>query len=206
MNYSVVIVAAGKGKRADLGYNKVLYEMKDGRTVLEKAAGLFLDDEDCKEVIIVTDEGTPVPDHPKVKRTIGGKERKDSVYNGLSLVSFEYVFIHDAARPFLSEKALKEVKEAVIEKKAVILAKRSTDTVKIVKDGKIEKTLDRNTVYLAETPQAFETELLQKAYEICGEDVTDDASLLEKAGIPVYIVENDTPNPKLTRQEDFEGL
>ena len=193
MKYDVVIVASGKGERAKLGYNKAFFKMKDGRTVLETSASLFINDVDCKNVIVVTNREyyNDVFSNNKVKVVEGGKERKDSVYNGLKQVNSDYVLIHDAARPFLNIESLNELKEELFNKDAVILAKKAIDTIKVVDSNKILRTIDRNTIYMAETPQGFKTSLIKDCYERC-EDVnfTDDASLLESLGYDVYVVEN----------------
>ena len=209
MQYDVVIVASGKGERAKLGYNKAFFKMKSGKTVLETSSSLFIKDEDCKNVIVVTSDEyiNEVFKHNKVKTTLGGKLRKDSVYNGLKLATSEYVLIHDAARPFLELESLNELKEKIVEYDSAIIAKKAIDTIKVVKDGIIEKTIDRNNVYMAETPQGFKTSLIKNCYENC-EDVefTDDASLVESLGYKVYVVEDKYDNRKLTKKEDFENL
>lgn len=209
MKYDVIIVASGKGERAKLGYNKAFFKMKDGRTVLERSASLFIEDDDCQNIIVVTSEDCleQVFKNDKVITTLGGKERKDSVANGLEKVTSDYVLIHDAARPFLNIESLKELKEEIERHNAAILAKKAIDTIKVVNEGKIEKTLDRNTIYLAETPQGFKTELIKKCYSECeGKTFTDDASLLETLGYDVYIVEDKFNNKKLTSKEDFDNL
>lgn len=209
MQYDVVIVASGKGERAKLGYNKAFFKMKSGKTVLETSASLFIKDEDCKNVIVVTSDEyiNEVFKHNKVKTTLGGNLRKDSVYNGLKLVTSEYVLIHDAARPFLKLESLNELKEKIVEYDSAIIAKKAIDTIKIVKDGIIEKTIDRNNVYMAETPQGFKTSLIKDCYENCKDiEFTDDASLVESLGYKVYVVEDKYDNRKLTKKEDFENL
>ncbi len=209
MNYDVVIVASGKGQRAALGYNKVFYRMKDDKTVLEHAASLFVKDEDCKKIVIVTNPELfdEVFKNEKITLTKGGKERKDSVYEGLLRCESEYVLIHDAARPFLDERALQKLKEKVVTARAAVLGKIAVDTVKIIEGDRIVKTIDRNKVFLAETPQAFDRKLLLECYSRC-EDIefTDDVSLAESLGYEVSIVIDEYDNRKLTRQEDFEGI
>lgn len=209
MIYDVVIVASGKGERAKLGYNKVFYKMKDGRTILECSASLFINDIDCKKIIIVTNEDCvdKVFKNDKVITTIGGKERKDSVENGLQYVESEYVLIHDGARPFLKKESLDELKNKLCEYDAVILAEKAKDTIKIVSNNKIEKTIDRNTVYLAQTPQGFKSDLIKNCYEQSKNKLfTDDASLVESCGYDVYVVENKFDNKKLTVETDFVNL
>lgn len=209
MKYDVIIVASGKGERANLGYNKVFYKMNDGRTVLEHSASLFIEDDDCKNIIIVTNQESMdlVFNNNKVIKVVGGAQRKDSVYNGLQKATSDYVMIHDGARPFLNIESLNELKKSLLEKDAVILAKKATDTIKVVNNGVVEKTIDRNSIYMAETPQCLKTSLIKKCYEEC-EDInfTDDASLVESLGYKVYVVEDKFNNKKLTTSSDFENL
>ena len=209
MNYDVIIVASGKGERAKLGYNKAFFRMKDGKTVLEHTLSLFLEDEDCRNVIVVTSEGymNDVPKHKKLVKILGGKERKDSVANGLKFASSEYVMVHDAVRPYLKKETLDQLKEETEKYGSVCLGHMAFDTVKLVKDETIVKTINRNEVFLAETPQAFRTVDLQEAYAKCeGLFFTDDASLMESLGYAVHILIDEYDNPKLTKEEDFTGI
>ena len=209
MNYDVIIVASGKGIRANLGYNKAFYQMKDGRTVLECSASLFEEDDECRRIIVVTGEDCMSAVKRSGKTTVvkGGEERTDSVRNGLEEVSADYVLIHDAARPFLHKETLEELKRKVFETDAAIPGKRATDTVKIIDGDKIVQTVDRSTVFLAETPQGFRTDLIRECYRKCGGIVfTDEASLVEASGYVVSIVEDRYDNRKLTLEEDFIGL
>ena len=209
MKYDVVIVASGKGERANLGYNKAFYKMKDGKTVLERSSSLFIEDSDCKNIIVVTSSDCidSVFKNEKVITTLGGEQRKDSVENGLTKVTSEYVLIHDAARPFLNKQSLEELKKQIELNNAAILAKKAVDTIKVVNNNKIEKTVDRNTIYMAETPQGFKTDLIKKCYSKCENiNFTDDASLVESLGYDVYIVEDKFDNKKLTTETDFRNL
>lgn len=208
MRYDAIIVASGKGRRADLGYNKVFYRMNDGKTILDHSILLFGEDEDCERIIVVTN-----PDYfsevkgNKVILVEGGKERKDSVRNGLMRVESEYVFIHDGARPFLHRESLERLKGKMKECDAAILGRMAHDTIKEVKDGKIVKTLNRENIFLAETPQAFKTDLIRDCFERCGDTLfTDDASLAEAMGHEVSVVIDEYDNHKLTGKGDFTGL
>lgn len=209
MEYDVVIVASGKGERAKLGYNKVFHMMKDGKTVLQHSIDLFDEDKDCKNIIVVTNKDCidNIIEENKVVKALGGEYRKDSVYNGLKLVKSEYVFVHDAARPYLRKENIDELKEKVVEKDAVILGHISSDTVKRINDDKIVETIDRSTIFLAETPQVFKTTLLKDCYEKC-EDIifTDEASLVESLGYDVFVVINKFNNHKLTIRDDFNNI
>ena len=208
MNYDVIIVASGKGERAHLGFNKVFYQMSDRLSVLDHSLNLFEQDEDCRSIIVVTNqEYFDQVKGSKVLLAEGGKERKDSVANGLKYVKSEYVLIHDGARPFLHKESLEELKKKVCECDAAILGRMAFDTIKEVEEGKIKRTLDRNRIFLAETPQAFRTELIRDCFEHC-EDLafTDDASLVESLGHDVYVVIDRFDNRKLTKEEDFRDL
>lgn len=209
MKYDVVIVASGKGERAKLGFNKVFFKMADGKTVLEHSASLFIQDDDCQKIIIVTSADCidSVFKNDKVICVLGGKERRNSVENGLAEVNSDYVLIHDAARPFLHKQALQDIKKEVEKSKATILARRATDTIKVVEELKIVNTLDRNTIFMAETPQAFETSLINKCYkESENINFTDDASLVESLGYPVTITVDNYDNKKLTTEDDFKNI
>ena len=209
MKYDVVIVASGKGNRANLGYNKVFFKMKDQKTVLDHSIDLFCEDKECNKVIVVLNKEDIdlINQNSKVFTILGGKQRKDSVKEGLKLVESEYVFVHDAARPFIQLEAINKLKASLQNNSAVILAKKATDTIKKVKDNKIISTIDRNTIYLAETPQAFNSKLLKECYERADDvNFTDDASLVESLGYDVYIVESTSNNKKLTNPEDFENI
>ena len=206
MKYDVVVVAGGKGLRADLGYNKALFLMSNNKTVLENSCEIFFNDTDCEKVIIVINDEIDFT-NDKLLITNGGNERRDSVLNGLNLTTSEYVLIHDAARPYLHEESLRKLKEELSNKDAVILARKASDTIKVVEDGKITKTLDRNTIYMAETPQAFKTKLIKRCYKECADiNFTDDASLVESLGYDVYVINDEFDNKKLTSKEDFKNI
>lgn len=207
MNYDVVVVANGKGTRASLGFNKVFYVMKNGKTVLENACSNFLEDDDCKKIIVVTDDETGVFKHEKVEVTSGGKLRANSVYNGLLKCESEYVMVHDGARPFVLKEDIEKLKDALKTNDGAMLAKKAIDTIKLVKDEMVVETLDREFIYQALTPQAFKREMLKHAYESVDFDLlTDDASVFEKMNYPVKIVVGNTKNIKLTNPEDFNNL
>lgn len=207
MNYDVVVVANGKGTRAALGFNKVFFTMKNSKTVLENACSNFLNDEDCKRVVVVTDEKESVFSHPKLIVVDGGAQRYNSVCNGLKECKSEYVMVHDGARPLLPKEDVEKLKEALKDNDGAMLAKKAIDTIKRVKDGYVVETIDREEIYQALTPQAFKTKMLIDAYNTLDlTNVTDDASVFEMAGHKVKIVEGDPRNIKLTSPNDFENL
>ena len=206
MVYDVVIVAAGKGSRAGLGFNKVLYRMKNGKTVIENVCDIFLKDEDCHKVILVTNDDIK-SNNERLFVVKGGKERSDSVMNGLKEVESDYVLIHDGARPFLNKISLDELKEKVEETGAAILGKRASDTVKIINNDTVLNTIDRDIIFLTETPQGFKTDLIRECYErMPKKKFTDDSSLVESFGHKVTVVFDRYDNKKLTEKEDFENI
>ena len=209
MDYSCVIVAAGKGSRMNLGYNKAYY-MLDDKCILEHTIKAFKDDHDCKEIIVVCD----IDDfkaHIKDDDVIlvsGGATRSDSVYNGLQKVSYEYVMIHDGARPYVSSKILDDTKQCLSKHNACLAMVDCKDTIKKVIDNKVVKTYDRSTLKNAQTPQSFKTSLIIEAYQKAMADnfvATDDASIYEVYGKDdVYVIEGSYDNIKITTIEDIK--
>lgn len=206
MKYDVIVVAGGKGNRADLGFNKVLFRMANGKSVIENNIDIFLNDKDCQKIILVINEEIDFNNN-KLILVKGGKERFDSVMNGLNEVSSEYVLIHDGARPFLNIKALEKLKNKLEEKDAVVLGKIASDTIKIINDDKVVETLNRNNIFIAETPQGFKTSLIKDCYKNKDDNYYfDDASLVETFNHEVYIVIDEYNNKKLTSKEDFKNI
>jgi 2-C-methyl-D-erythritol 4-phosphate cytidylyltransferase len=212
MEYSVIIVAAGSGSRMKLGYNKVYYRGKDGRTILEHTMDLFLKDQDCRQIVVVTDP--EVYRHEmtgslagKVVLAKGGATRQESVSSGLKAVISDYVMVHDGARPFLDESSLNALKQALSEVDAACLLVRVKDTIKVVQDGYVVSTPERDTLYAALTPQAFKAQLLISCMEQAQQEGftgTDDSSLVERySDVKVKAVEGSYANRKITTPEDL---
>jgi 2-C-methyl-D-erythritol 4-phosphate cytidylyltransferase / 2-C-methyl-D-erythritol 2,4-cyclodiphosphate synthase len=139
--------------------------------------------------------------------TAGGRRRQDSVFNGLNLLddSADIVLVHDGARPLIPDELISRCYHGAVRHGAVIAAIPVKDTLKqCTSDLAISKTVDRSDLWQAQTPQAAEVRLLKQAYSLLGDrDVTDEASLLEFAGIPVRVVEGSETNIKITRPEDL---
>jgi 2-C-methyl-D-erythritol 4-phosphate cytidylyltransferase len=138
---------------------------------------------------------------------IGGIRRQDSVYNGLKAVSkrSDWVLIHDSARPFIESKSINKVILAAKKSGAAILAVKPKATIKLShKRNIVSKTLDRDKLWEVQTPQVFKKSLILKAYrKYSKSNVTDDASLVEKLGKRVVVVEGDYRNIKITTAEDL---
>lgn len=213
MNYSVLILAAGKGTRMGLGYNKMFYCMDDGETVLQHSIQLFLQDSRCNQIVVVTNRA----DMPKIVLTSdsgklvmvnGGDRRQDSVMNGLMAVKEEIVLIHDGARPYVKLDAIDRLLEAMEHEKACILGIKVKDTIKKVRDGYIVQTVDREEHMLAQTPQAFQTSFIIDCYIKAINnhiEATDDAQIVEKVSdVRVRILEGSQSNTKITTPEDVQ--
>ena len=136
----------------------------------------------------------------------GGEDRVDSIRSGLVAVSprVDYVAVHDAARPCVTDQEIANVFNAAKKHGAALLAAPVVDTIKKVSGEYIETTLPREALWKAQTPQVFRRELLMSAYQQKTREVpTDDAQLVEQLGHPVYIVPTDHGNIKITTQADM---
>lgn len=164
----------------------------------------------CHEVVVVAPRA-----HLDAARSLcgddvavvaGGPTRQVSVANGLSAVHTEQVVVHDAARPFVTKELVLAVLAALEGSDAAIAAVPMTDTLKQVDDARVQRTVERSSLWAAQTPQAFVTDRLRRAHERAALDkldLTDDAALIEHAGGSVAIVEGDVRNIKLTTTADF---
>ncbi|UCG12769.1 MAG: 2-C-methyl-D-erythritol 4-phosphate cytidylyltransferase [Deltaproteobacteria bacterium] len=138
----------------------------------------------------------------------GGRERQDSVAFGLGAVppECELVVVHDGARPLLSHELLVSVLEAAQVHGAALAATPAGDTVKRTKDGLVTETLERDTIWLAQTPQAFHAGLIRKAYKEAVKaqiTSTDDAALVERLGVAIHVVPGSSENIKVTTPADL---
>jgi 2-C-methyl-D-erythritol 4-phosphate cytidylyltransferase len=147
-------------------------------------------------------------DRYAVRVVAGGASRRESVARAVSALSdrVSLVVIHDAARPLVSSGIISAVIEAGEQHGAAIAAVPITDTVKRVTDRVIHETLDRSTLMLAQTPQAFRREWLAHAYRTIDTEIeaTDEASLLERAGYAIQVVSGSSENLKITTPMDLE--
>lgn len=147
----------------------------------------------------------------KIAYTVGGDTRQRSVYRGLKKLSEadkkpDYVLVHDAARPFLTQALITSSIKAARESGAFTLGIPVTDTIKKVLDGVIQETLDRKHIYAMQTPQGGKFQWLLDAHHVADREnhsTTDDAAILEHAGHKVVVVDGSAYNIKLTKQEDI---
>ncbi len=218
-----IIPAAGLGLRMGLEKEKP-YIMIGGRSILAHTLSVL---EACTAVdgyVVVVEpsrvascrEHLAGPDGagsdacPKlVKVVAGGSTRQESVYRGLMALDEDTgsVLIHDAARPCVEQGALDASVRAGARHGAVISATPSTDTMKIIRDGVVEATTDRSSLWRVQTPQTFAYRILRTAHDLAREQGyvgTDDAELVERAGYVVRAVEGSPDNIKVTTAEDLE--
>ncbi|KGX90412.1 2-C-methyl-D-erythritol 2,4-cyclodiphosphate synthase [Pontibacillus halophilus JSM 076056 = DSM 19796] len=209
-----MVLAAGAGKRMRAGKNKQFLQVGN-KPLLVHTLENFINDRACTNVLVVINEADEhlmremLLEHSlleHVQFVYGGAERQHSVYEGLKRCSDDsIVFIHDGARPFVKEDRIEELALRASESGAALLAVKVTDTIK--QQGQSLKTLDRSTLWAAQTPQAFRHEVISRAHEWARTTNylgTDDASLVEALGEPVEIVEGSYDNIKLTTPEDVE--
>lgn len=198
-----------------MGFNKLLAPLA-GIPVLRRTLGAFQECPDVDEIIVVAgDEVREVlsgwaSELPKLKELIpGGAERHLSVWAGLQACdeTSTLVAVHDGARPLISQDQISRCIASAGELKAVACARPMTETIKRVNaDGQITESMDRTGVWVMETPQVFQRDLLVHAYESVIRDgalVTDEVSAVQHIGAAVSVVENTTPNPKITFPADL---
>ena len=220
---SAVIVAAGKGIRMNDTVRKQYLPLA-GRPVLAHCLTSFEECNLINKIILVVPEDDfdfcrkeilPARSEKTVRLVPGGEKRQDSVYNGLLAADENtgIVVIHDGVRPFIDIEMLELCISGAKEVGACILGIPVQDTVKQVESsGHIIKTLERDTLWLAQTPQAFQYEIIRKAHEnarLKGYAGTDDAFLVEKMGKHVKIIKGSKNNIKITTREDLriaEGM
>jgi 2-C-methyl-D-erythritol 4-phosphate cytidylyltransferase/2-C-methyl-D-erythritol 2,4-cyclodiphosphate synthase len=210
MYVSAILAAGGRGLRLGHSQPKQLLEIA-GRPILERSVSLLQNHPDVNEVIVALPEEL-VSEPPAYLATAskplrvvaGGTRRQDSVAAAFRFVSerADVVVIHDAARPFASADLVTRTIAAAAESGAALAALEARDTVKEVAGGFVNATLDRRTIFLAQTPQAFRRDVLRDALAMTG-DATDEAALAERAGHAVKIVEGEASNIKVTTPEDL---
>ncbi len=204
--FSVIIAAAGSGTRMGSNENKIFIDI-DGTSVIKKTVDKFIDVDCIGEIIVAYNKADKeriqsILNGYDVKYVEGGATRALSVLNALKSVSCPYVLIHDAARPFVSKELIERVIVKTVEYGACIPVIDLIDTVKQVENNEVKRTLDRNKLKFAQTPQGFDAAKLIKAYN-ASEGGTDDCAVYETFGEKVYCVDGERTNIKLTVKEDL---
>ena len=213
----VVIVAAGTGSRMNMGINKQFIKL-EGKEIIAYTIEKFYNNSNIEDIVVVVKEDESEffkkeildkYNFKNVKIAYGGKERQDSVYNGLKLLDekCDVVLIHDGARPFVSDKIIDKSIEEAKEHKAIVVGVPVKDTIKVIDNDKnIVDTPNRNVLWAVQTPQTFDYNILIDAYKDAFKNKfygTDDAMLVERIGYKVKMLEGSYNNIKITTQEDL---
>jgi 2-C-methyl-D-erythritol 4-phosphate cytidylyltransferase/2-C-methyl-D-erythritol 2,4-cyclodiphosphate synthase len=216
MHVAAIIAAGGLGTRIGATRPKQLIDLGDRTNMLSRSIEAFLQCDSVHEVVVATPDGVVLSQAARAAKPLqavrGGARRQDSVANALLAVSgaADLIVIHDAARPFVTAGLIERTIHAAAQHGAAIAALAATDTVKQAADRhadgtwRIRATLPRETIYLAQTPQAFQRRVLTEAMASAGDAVvTDEAMLVERAGFPVHIVSGEPGNIKVTTAHDL---
>ncbi|KAJ8767721.1 hypothetical protein K2173_020661 [Erythroxylum novogranatense] len=212
---SVILLAGGKGKRMGANMPKQYLPLL-GQPIALYSLYTFSQMSEVKEIVVVCDpsykdifEDTIEKIGVNLKFAVPGKERQDSVYNGLQEVdlSSDLVCIHDSARPLISSADVEKVLRDGWTNGAAVLGVSVKATIKEADgDSFVVRTLDRKTLWEMQTPQVIKPELLKKGFELVnreGLEVTDDVSIVEYLKHPVYITEGSYTNIKVTTPDDM---
>jgi len=206
MKVSAIIPAAGSGER--FGEEKQ-FKLLSGRPLFFHTLKLFLQSDYIDEIIVAVPSANVDSTHrdvlsmsagKPVKVVAGGTRRQDSVKNGID------VSIHDAARPFVTEDLIQRSISACEFADGAVVGIPSKDTVKISENGFVKETLDREKIWLAQTPQCFhKNKLLQALYYAETENLTgtDESALMEAMGFSIKLVDGDSNNFKITTKDDW---
>ena len=213
----VVIVAAGTGSRMNMGINKQFIKL-EGKEIIAYTIEKFYNNSNIEDIVVVVKEDESEffkkeildkYNFKNVKIAYGGKERQDSVYNGLKLLDekCDVVLIHDGARPFVSDIIIDKSIEEAKEHKAIVVGVPVKDTIKVIDNDKnIVDTPNRSVLWAVQTPQTFDYNILIDAYKDAFKNKfygTDDAMLVERIGYKVKMLEGSYNNIKITTQEDL---
>jgi len=211
-----LIVAAGVGTRSGLDLPKQ-FELIGGKPMVLHSVERLSSHPDIDQVWVVVAAGqealldralAPLSSY---KTVIGGATRQESVYNGLTAIrqagGAKYVLVHDAARPFVSHRVIDRLLDRLKHESAAIPVLPCVDTMVQARDGQIDRTVDRDSLWRVQTPQAFSFPKLIAAHEAftSGQDASDDAQIFRAAGHAVATVEGDEALKKYTVPADFAG-
>lgn len=206
-----VVVAAGRSRRMG-GIDKVLVPLL-GCPLIAYPIRVLEKHPSVQEIVLVVARGkvaalrsvVAVWGWRKTRVCVGGRRRQDSVWAGLKrLGPCQWVLVHDGARPCLDAALIDRGLEAVGRVGAAVAAVPMSDTVKVVSSqGLVESTLPRESLWGAQTPQLFRPDLLLEAHRRCREDVTDDATMVERQGHPVAVFMGSYENVKVTTPQDL---
>ena len=209
MPVGAIVVAAGRSAR--MGFDKLWAPLGDRPVLAWSLDAIAASDVVDRLVLVVAHDrvgdATHVISAYKLPALAiqGGERRRDSVTAGVNVLGdCTRVLIHDGARPFLTPDLVRRGFDAVQQTGAAVAATPSRDTIKRVREGVVVETLLRAELWVVQTPQVFHRDVLQAALASCDEDVTDEATLVERIGVEVRVFAGDTANLKITTPEDLE--
>ena len=233
MHVVAVVAAGGQGTRLGTVVPKQFLEL-GGRTLLDRSVTALLSAPVISEVIVAlpAEQAAAPPAYlrqPRVRVVEGGPRRQDSVANGANAApdGTDVILVHDAARPFVDAATIERVVLAAVEAGAAIAALPARDTVKLADVTEtawvgsefgeplpavqrkpvpaVKRTLPRETIYLAQTPQAFRHDVWRRVAELAaqGAEGTDEAALAEQAGCTVLLIQGEPENIKITTAADL---
>lgn len=215
VKYTVMIPAAGSGQRMGAGTNKLFLQL-GGKPIFVHTLEVFERDPACTNIIIAVKQQEELAmqqlvEQYGISKTLtfvqGGEERQHSVAACIrSHKTGGIVLVHDAARPFVQQAVIHELVRTASMHGAAIAGVRAKDTMKLAPNGVVKETVNREQLWIIQTPQAFRYEVLRQASELAEKDCflgTDESMLVERLGHPVYIVESTYDNVKMTTQEDL---
>lgn len=204
MDYTALILAAGKKAAKGISYKKAFAEIDKGQSVIDKSVSVFLNDKRCKQVVIVTNSAdlrklVQAHDSGKIIHVQGGKTRAESVLLGLTAVSEEVVLIHDGVRPWIELKYIDKILEKMETAKACVLAIKPKGALLHVEDGYVQEIVKRNYMQ-TQTPQAYKTNFILRCYTLAKSlelNVLDDAELVSRVSDErIAVVEGDIRNTR----------
>ncbi|WP_159649946.1 IspD/TarI family cytidylyltransferase [Erysipelothrix aquatica] len=205
MNYSVLLVAAGKGAAEGESYEKAIASFDDSKSVLGKTISIFQRDENCRQIVIVTSAAdmqkfVQTTGSGKIVYVKGGKTRTDSVKIGLMAISEDVVLIHDGVRPWLTQSLIDKLIHRMGSEKACVLAIEPRAAVHRVVNGYIVETVDTSTLMVSQTPQAFNTSFIINCYNKArniDHEFTDDASVVRAVSeVKIAVEHGDVRNAR----------
>ncbi|MDD5195765.1 MAG: 2-C-methyl-D-erythritol 4-phosphate cytidylyltransferase [Candidatus Omnitrophica bacterium] len=214
MKIAAIIVCAGQGKRFDRFHKKAIFPL-GGKPLFYHSLSVFATIAEIKQIVLVlrkehlsvAKKSVCALGNQRIFFVEGGKERNDSVCCGLKALrgDITHILIHDGARPFVSAALVKRLIKELRRFPAVICGLPCRDTVKEVHHGFIKKTLAREKIFLAQTPQGFKLDVIKKAFcSLRDKKVSDDAQVLEVTRKRVKIIEGESGNFKITYPEDIK--
>lgn len=220
MKISAIVPAAGTGSRYSPKVNKLLEDIK-GVPVIVHTLWALSSVEEIAEIIIPTSEDliddlydiVSKYNLNKVRKIIiGGKTRQESIFKALQAIDesesvYDFILIHDGARPLISQEIIQNAIVNTLRKRATVVAVPAKDTVKRVdtESKQVIETLKREELWNVQTPQIFRFSDIMRAHIVFqGQSFTDDSAMIEKHGIPVSVVMGSYKNIKITTQEDIE--